>query len=102
MAATPIHFSTAPPSGISLPQMFKHLRDIAHHDREFRPACGTDQTRSASVFRDTRRLFQNPVQAIVHRAIGSFAALLGLDLLEFKDFKPEPPLAAFPRRLLGG
>ncbi len=51
---------------------------------------------------DTRGLFQNLIQAIVHRQIGSFAASSGLNLLEFKDLKQERPLAAFLRKVLGG
>lgn len=59
--------------------------------------------RPNTLFRDdTRDLFQNLIQAIVHRQIGSFAASSGLNLLEFKDLKPERPLAAFLRRVLGG
>lgn len=59
--------------------------------------------RPATFFRDdTRGLFQNLVQAIVHRQIGAFTASSGLNLLEFKDLKPERPLAAFLRRVLGG
>lgn len=51
---------------------------------------------------DTRGLFQNLVQSIVHRQIGAFTASSGLSLLEFKDIKPERPLAAFLRRVLRG
>ncbi len=51
---------------------------------------------------DTRGLFQNLVQAVVHRQIGAFTASSGLSLLEFKDLRPERPLAAFLRRVLGG
>lgn len=59
--------------------------------------------RPGTFFRDdTRGLFQNLVQAIVHRQIGAFTASSGLSLLEFKDLKQERPLAAFLRRVLGG
>lgn len=59
--------------------------------------------RPGTFFReDTRGLFQNLIQAIVHRQIGNFSASSGLSLLEFKDLKPERPLAAFLRRALGG
>lgn len=59
--------------------------------------------RPGTFFRDdTRGLFQNLVQAIVHRQIGAFTASSGLSLLEFKDLKTERPLAAFLRRVLGG
>lgn len=59
--------------------------------------------RAGTFFRDdTRGLFQNLVQAIVHRQIAAFTASSGLSLLEFKDLKPERPLAAFLRRVLGG
>jgi hypothetical protein len=51
---------------------------------------------------DTRGLFKNLVQTIVHRQIGSFTSSSGLKLLEFKDLKPEPPLAAFLRKTFGG
>lgn len=59
--------------------------------------------RPSTFFRDdTRGLFLNLVQAIVHRQIGAFTSSSGLSLLEFKDLRPERPLAAFLRRVLGG
>ena len=59
--------------------------------------------RPSTFFRDdTRGLFQNLVQVIVHRQIAAFTASSGLSLLEFKDLKSERPLAAFLRRVLGG
>ena len=59
--------------------------------------------RPVTFFRDdTRGLFQNLVQSIVHRQIAAFTASSGLSLLEFKDLKPDRPLAAFLRKVLGG
>ena len=59
--------------------------------------------RPVTFFRDdTRGLFQNLVQTIVHRQIAAFTASSGLSLLEFKDLKPERPLAAFLRKVMGG
>jgi hypothetical protein len=59
--------------------------------------------RPGTLYRDdTGGLFKNLVQTIVHRQIAAFTAPSGVELLEFKDIKPEPPLAAFLRRVLRG